>query len=313
MNYFSISSIESSYDFPLFKDAAEARLQSHSLGFDGNISIAWNGTESFFVPAADLEELAIAEKVKDKTGGRRLNKPFRTPSGTKKFAVFVKNDKGNIVMVRFGDKELSIKRDNPERLKNFRARFGCDTDKGPKWKAKWWACEFWRKDKSVTDILKSSLDDWDGETFYELDEILASLDGWDEIESIAEMAEAGKKRPGPKSAAQTPTPKSERRVGSNKNKEGSSTKEKGDSIQLSDAQESALKKKAEEHNAKHEKKVTLGQLKAVWRRGAGASNQSKRPGQNTSSWAFARVNTFLKMMRGEKVKDSYRAADGDLV
>jgi len=80
-----------------------------------------------------------------------LNKPFRTPEGPKKFAVYVKNDKGNVVRVNFGDPDMEIRRDDPERRKNFRARHRCE-DPGPKWKAKWWSCRFWSA-KSVSDIL----------------------------------------------------------------------------------------------------------------------------------------------------------------
>ena len=72
-----------------------------------------------------------------------LNKPFRLPSGSKKkFGVYVKNDKGNIVKVTFGDPNMSIKRDNPERRKSYRARHGCDNP-GPKWKANYWSCKMW--------------------------------------------------------------------------------------------------------------------------------------------------------------------------
>lgn len=82
-----------------------------------------------------------------------LNKPFRTPGGPKKFAVYVKNDKGNIVKVNFGDPKMDIKRDDPERRKNFRARHQCGDNPGPKWKARYWSCKFWSS-KSVSDILK---------------------------------------------------------------------------------------------------------------------------------------------------------------
>ena len=58
-----------------------------------------------------------AVKLKDK----QLNKPFRTPEGPKKFAVYVKNKEGRVVIVRFGDPNMEIKRDDPERRKNFRA------------------------------------------------------------------------------------------------------------------------------------------------------------------------------------------------
>lgn len=71
-----------------------------------------------------------------------LNKPFRTPDAKKKFAVYVKKPDGKVVIVRFGDPERSIKKHIPERRKNFRARHGCDKDPGPKWKPKWWSCQW---------------------------------------------------------------------------------------------------------------------------------------------------------------------------
>ena len=71
-----------------------------------------------------------------------LNKPFRLSGDSKKFGVYVKNDKGNVVMVKFGDPDMEIKRDNPERKKAYRARHGCD-DPGPKWKANYWSCRSW--------------------------------------------------------------------------------------------------------------------------------------------------------------------------
>ena len=84
-----------------------------------------------------------------------LDEPFRMPKGSsKKFGVYVKNDKGNVVKVTFGDPNMEIKRDDDENRKSFRARHGCDTDPGPKWKAKYWSCKFWEKGKSVSDLLE---------------------------------------------------------------------------------------------------------------------------------------------------------------
>lgn len=60
----------------------------------------------------------------------------------KKYKVYVKNPNGNVVKVNFGDKTMSIKRDNPERRKSFRARHRC-ADPGPRWKARYWACKTW--------------------------------------------------------------------------------------------------------------------------------------------------------------------------
>lgn len=87
-----------------------------------------------------------------------LNKPLRTPAGPKKFAVYVKNDKGNVVKVTFGDSTgLSIKRDQKERRDAFRARHNC-SDPGPKWKARYWSCRMWQPSTTVSDVLKEDAD-----------------------------------------------------------------------------------------------------------------------------------------------------------
>ena len=93
----------------------------------------------------ETETTDAAEKSKIK-----LNKPFRTPSGPKKFSVYVKNDKGNVVKVNFGDPNMEIKRDDPERRKSYRARHNCDNP-GPKWKANYWSCKMWSK-TNVSDL-----------------------------------------------------------------------------------------------------------------------------------------------------------------
>lgn len=90
--------------------------------------------------------------------GKKLNKPFRTPGEKKKFAVYVKNDSGNVVKVRFGDPNMEIRRDDPDRLKAFRSRHSCDDAPGPKWKARYWSCQMWRSDKGVSDIISEAQD-----------------------------------------------------------------------------------------------------------------------------------------------------------
>ena len=77
-----------------------------------------------------------------------LNKPFRTKGESKKFAVYTKNGSGTVVIVRFGDPNMEIKRDDPERRKNFRSRHNCDNP-GPTWKARYWSCRQWRGGKKV--------------------------------------------------------------------------------------------------------------------------------------------------------------------
>ena len=73
----------------------------------------------------------------------KLNKPFRTPDGPKKFAVYTKNGSGKVVIVRFGDPNMEIKKDDPARRRSFRARHKCDSAPGPKWKARYWSCKKW--------------------------------------------------------------------------------------------------------------------------------------------------------------------------
>ena len=87
-------------------------------------------------------ELQEAEKNGKKV---QLNKPFRTSDGKGKFAVYTKNEKGNVVKVNFGDTTgLTIKTSNPDRRRNFRARHNCDNP-GPRHKARYWACKSWSR------------------------------------------------------------------------------------------------------------------------------------------------------------------------
>ena len=73
----------------------------------------------------------------------QLGKPFMTPDGPKKRAVYVKNAKGNVVKVNFGQKGVAIKKHLPGHRKSYRARHHCDTNPGPRWKANYWSCKFW--------------------------------------------------------------------------------------------------------------------------------------------------------------------------
>lgn len=91
------------------------------------------------------------------SGGKKVKLNKIMKGDVKKYKVYVKNDKGNVVKVNFGDPNMEIKRDDPARRKNFRARHNCD-DPGPKWKARYWACKTWSK-QSVTSMLKEDAED----------------------------------------------------------------------------------------------------------------------------------------------------------
>lgn len=87
-----------------------------------------------------------------------LNKPFRTPGESRKFAVYVKNPKGKVVIVRFGDPNMEIKRDDPERRKNFLARHKCSTA-NDKTTPRYWSCKW----------------GWGKKALSEADEVLANV------------------------------------------------------------------------------------------------------------------------------------------
>tara|TARA_Y100000591_G_scaffold331951_1_gene367534 strand:- start:1322 stop:1600 length:279 start_codon:yes stop_codon:yes gene_type:complete len=78
-----------------------------------------------------------------------LNKPFRSPTGTKKFAVYVRNRRTNRVqIVRFGFRGMSIKKNIPSRQRSFLARMGgvLKRVKGQKsLSPAFWSMRSWRK------------------------------------------------------------------------------------------------------------------------------------------------------------------------
>ena len=101
--------------------------------------------------------------------------------------------------------------------------------------------------------------------------------------------EQKKRQAGRKSydAKKTPAKPNERKKGSKKNKPGSAASS-GGKITFSEKTLKTLKKKADGS------KYTLGQLKAVYRRGAGAFSSSHHPNANRHSWSMGRVNSFMK-------------------
>jgi hypothetical protein len=95
------------------------------------------------VPKEEVEEEYMEIEEAEYQGRKvTLNKPVRSKNGPKKFHVYVKNEKGNVVKVNFGDPNMEIKRDDPKRRKSFRARHKCDQKKD-KTTAGYWSCKKW--------------------------------------------------------------------------------------------------------------------------------------------------------------------------
>lgn len=81
--------------------------------------------------------------------GRKVQLGKIMQGDVKKFKVYVKNDKGNVVKVNFGfggksakGKRMHIKAKNPKTRAAYRARHNCKNP-GPRWKANYWSCKKW--------------------------------------------------------------------------------------------------------------------------------------------------------------------------
>ena len=104
-------------------------------------SINYNDTEKVADANVDGENPEVEVHEAEYQGRKvTLNKPMQ--GDVKKSKVYVKNAKGNVVKVNFGDKNMRIKKNIPGRRKSFRARHNC-SNPGPKWKARYWSCRAW--------------------------------------------------------------------------------------------------------------------------------------------------------------------------
>jgi hypothetical protein len=111
----------------------------------------------------------------------------------------------------------------------------------------------------------------------------------------------------------TPAKPSERITGSKTNPAGSASSA-NEGIQLSDEIVASLEQKVSDHNKDSDKKATLGMLKTVWRRGAGAFSQSHSPVvKSRQQWAMARVNAFLHLLKTGSPRNPKYTQDNDLL
>ena len=117
-----------------------------------------------------------------------------------------------------------------------------------------------------------------------------------------------------------PAPPKDQITGSDKNPKGSAKAPAGSgTIELTQAIEDGLKNKVTEHNDKLDgadpswKRATVGMLRTVFRRGAGAYSTSHRPGVSRNQWAYARVNAYLYLLRNGRPENPAYITDNDLL
>lgn len=147
------------------KDAKEAWIKAYNSAWESykedkdreakSNATAWSQIKKMGYEKKDGEWSKMSAMYRGKKAN--LNQPFRTPKGPKKFSVYVKNDKGNVVKVNFGDPKMEIKRDDPESRKSFRARHKCDTKDDPTTPG-YWSCKTWQKNKTVSELLSKASD-----------------------------------------------------------------------------------------------------------------------------------------------------------
>jgi len=120
-------------------------------------------------------------------------------------------------------------------------------------------------------------------------------------------------KPGPNDPRKTPAPKKDQKDGSKKNKPDSAKDDKGN-ITLDESVIKRLESIVKEHNEKEkDRKVTLGMLKAVYRRGSGAFSTSHAPNMSRDGWAMARVKAFLYLLRNDRPSNPNYKQDNDLL
>ena len=113
----------------------------------GKITVI-NGKE-VYLDAPFIVEEELLDEAKHRGKNVKLNKPFRTPGGPKKFAVYVKSPGGGVKKVTFGDSgKLRVRNSNKKAAKSFRARHKCDQKKD-RTKAGYWSCNVSRYRKAL--------------------------------------------------------------------------------------------------------------------------------------------------------------------
>lgn len=100
-----------------------------------------------YIYETETEEDILAE-AKHHGKNVKLGKPFRTPGGPKKFAVYVRSGNGGVKKVTFGDPGLRVKNANKKAAKSFRARHNCK-DKKDRTTAGYWSCNVGRYAKQL--------------------------------------------------------------------------------------------------------------------------------------------------------------------
>lgn len=134
----------------VFRSVANKELEQ-GASEESAFAQAWTAVKNGWEKNKEGEWVRKVLKAEYQGREVELDKPFRTTGESKKFAVYVK-DGDKVKIVRFGDPNMEIRRDDKEARANFRARHSCDTATD-KTTARYWSCRMW-DDKPVSEVTK---------------------------------------------------------------------------------------------------------------------------------------------------------------
>ena len=137
----------------LWKDGKISLNEEDTMIVESDLGIKIKkGGEYIYLDAPYISETETEEDILDEAKHRgknvKLNKPFRTSGGPKKFSVYVKSKSGGIKKVSFGDPNLRVRNKNNGAAKSFRARHKCDQKKD-RTTAGYWSCNVGRYAKQL--------------------------------------------------------------------------------------------------------------------------------------------------------------------
>jgi hypothetical protein len=115
---------------------------------DTGVMVVVDGEEIYLDSPFIVENDSLVSEATHRGKKVNLGKPFRTPGGPKKFAVYVKKPGGGIKKVTFGDPHLKVKNANKKAAKSFRARHKC-SQKKDRTTAGYWSCHVGRYSKQL--------------------------------------------------------------------------------------------------------------------------------------------------------------------
>ena len=131
----------------IYLNEEDILMVESDLGIKVKIGKEYVYLDAPYISETETEEDIIAE-AKHKGKNVNLGKPFRTPGGPKKFAVYVRKPGGGIKKVTFGDPKLKVRNRNKGAAKSFRARHKC-SQKKDRTTAGYWSCNVGRYAKQL--------------------------------------------------------------------------------------------------------------------------------------------------------------------